>query len=207
MQRISYFGLKRSNRPLASFTLIELLVVIAIIGILAALTLFAAQGVMNMAARSRAKGEIQAMSTALESYKTDNGAYPSVNTLASTNVYATVDPSTAGNNYQLSSQLLYQALASKINFTDTALSAASPATGKAYMSFKTTQLGNYKPGSGSTYIQDPWNYSYGYNTGDNAVPQANPPYSGTGFFDLWSTGGLVGAKETNINTWISNWAQ
>jgi len=59
------------------FTLIELLIVIAIIAILASLVLAAAGSVQKKGARSRAEGEIAALGAALESYKADNGDYPS----------------------------------------------------------------------------------------------------------------------------------
>jgi hypothetical protein len=79
------------------------------------------------------------------------------------------------------------------------------------MSFKVNQLGNATAaagtaGAGSTYIRDPWGYSYGYSTGNSTTSY---PYNGTGFFDLWSTGGITVAKMTATpsltNTWISNW--
>jgi prepilin-type N-terminal cleavage/methylation domain-containing protein len=206
---------RRACHRLASFTLIELLTVIAIIGILAALTLMAGEAVMNHAARSRASSEIQAMSTAIESYKADNGTYPSADTFASTNQYSAVDPSTAmGNNYQTSSQILYQALAGKTNFLDTPV-AGGP---KSYMTFRRNQVGNSSTAAGtgagattSTYVQDPFGNSYGYYTGDVPVPpattQQNPPYKGTGFFDLWSTGGLIGGAQANTAAWLANWTQ
>jgi len=59
------------------FTLIELLVVISIIAILASLVLSAAGYVQKKGARSRAEGEIAALSAALENFKADNGDYPS----------------------------------------------------------------------------------------------------------------------------------
>ncbi len=58
------------------FTLIELLVVMAIILILAGLVLSATGGIQKKAARSRAEGEIAALGTALESFRSDNGDYP-----------------------------------------------------------------------------------------------------------------------------------
>jgi prepilin-type N-terminal cleavage/methylation domain-containing protein len=204
---------RRACHRLASFTLIELLTVIAIIGILAALTLMAGEAVMNQAARSRAKSEIQAMSAALESYKADNGTYPLTNTFSGTNAYATVDPSVLPNNYEYSSQLLYEALSGKINFEDTPVAGGA----KSYMAFKKNQLGNYTAtansgysGSTSTYVQDPFGNPYGYYTGDTNVPPQNPPYNGGGFFDLWSTGGLIGGgsgTETNSAAWLANWTQ
>ena len=60
-----------------AFTLIELLVVISIIAILAALVLSAASFVQKKGARDRASAEIAALGAALESFKADNGDYPS----------------------------------------------------------------------------------------------------------------------------------
>ena len=60
----------------AAFTLIELLTVIAIILVLAGLLLHIAGNANTKASLARAQAEIQAMSSALESYKTDNGTYP-----------------------------------------------------------------------------------------------------------------------------------
>ena len=69
-------GCSRAARPVAGFTLIELLVVIAIIAILASLVLAAAGYVQKKGATSRAQAEIAALGAALESYKADNGDYP-----------------------------------------------------------------------------------------------------------------------------------
>jgi len=178
-----------------------------IIAILTALTLAAASGVMNAAARGRAKGEIQAMSSALESYKIDNGIYPTnAVLLGGTTGNYSLNPSVAAGTYQQSSQALFEALAGRTNYADTQV-------GKSYMTFKITQLGNSTTTAGTayaastaTYIQDPWNYSYGYSTGDGTA--VNVPCNGTNFYDLWSTGGLTATTTGNsapTNTWISNW--
>src|SRR5665213_1255974 len=60
----------------SAFTLVELLVVIAIIGVLASMVLAAAGFAQKKGARSRAEAEIAAIGAALESYKVDNGDYP-----------------------------------------------------------------------------------------------------------------------------------
>lgn len=67
---------KADSRGRDGFTLLELLVVIAIIAILAALVLSTAGFVQRKGATSRAEAEIAALSAALESYKADNGDYP-----------------------------------------------------------------------------------------------------------------------------------
>jgi prepilin-type N-terminal cleavage/methylation domain-containing protein len=186
-------------RSLSSFTLIELLVVMAIIAILASLILYAGNAVIIKGQRSRAAAEIQAMSTALEGYKTDNGIYPPTTALTlTTNNYATTDPNGAAGAYQQSSQILYQALSGQTNFLDTTV------VGKAYMSFKANQLGNATAATGTTAPNS--TYSTGTSTGGGTT---NFPYNGNGFFDLWSTGGITLAKETAnaslTNAWISNW--
>jgi len=192
MYRVSSVTLRRSYFRVSSFTLVELLAVIAIIALLAGLTLVAGGSVLKSAARTRAKNEIQAMSSGLENYKVDNGVYPAY--IMTGPPYGN-DPSTSGGVYQLSSQLLYQALSGKVNYTD-------PSTGtNFYMPFKPGQLASL---NNNTYVKDPFGFSYGYSTGDGAN---NIPYNGAGFFDLWSTAGTTGGATQSTNTWIVNWKQ
>ena len=95
--------MKKSHR--AGFTLIELLIVMAIIATLASLVLSAAGYVQKKGARSRAEAEIAALGAALESYKADNGDYPSNNSpnystpSANTNLVAALMPSGGGKVY------------------------------------------------------------------------------------------------------------
>jgi len=196
-------------KPSDSFTLIELLVVMAIIGILMGLVLYAGNAMIVKSMRSRSSAEIQAMSTANEGYKTDNGIYPQSDGVLLTNSAA--NPYNDGTydgtstEYQTNSTLLYIALSGQSNF------AATPAAGaKVYMSFKANQIGN--PTAAYSYIADPWRSAYGYSTGSIAgATTTNYPYNGGGFFDLWSTGGVtvaqVTAKSGLTNAWLSNWTQ
>ncbi len=203
----SLFG-RQNRKALHSFTLVELLVVIGIIAILASLTLAASGTVWTKAARARASSEIAAMSTALESYKVDNGIYPpSTNLYGPPSVAYPLNSSVAGGTYQVSSQIIYQNLSGQVNFLDDPVSGT-----KVYMSFKANQLGNAKTAKGTsssatsaTYVKDPWGYSYGYSTGGTASTYY--PYNGSGFFDLWSTGGVLADKGTiyATNTWVGNW--
>jgi general secretion pathway protein G len=81
------------------FTLIELLVVIAIIAVLASLVLAAAGSVQKKGARSRAEAEIKAVEAALESYKADNGDYPSNSLAGSSNLVSALMPTNGGKVY------------------------------------------------------------------------------------------------------------
>lgn len=194
-----------------SFTLIELLVVIAIIAILVGLSVAAGSAVIKNAMRNRSTAEIQAYATKLEDYKSDNGAYPPTSTIAllTNTPYEASDGSQAGAVYQQASQQVYMALSGKTNYLDSGGSV------KTYMSFKTSQVGNaataantaYSAGS-SSYVKDPWGYSYGYSTGTGeGGGTTNYPFNGQYNFDMWSTaGGLVGPPNTqNTNSWISNY--
>jgi general secretion pathway protein G len=92
------------HRRTAGFTIVELLIVIVVIGILAAITIVAYNGVQSRARDTLRVEGIAKIRNALELYKIDNGAYPSAinsNTASTGNVYpgggwevAQVTPST-----------------------------------------------------------------------------------------------------------------
>jgi len=195
---------KAGKKRLHSFTMVELLVIMAIIGILTAITLQAVSALMAAASRSRAAAEIKGMESSLDGYKTDNGTYPVAANMATTD-YPKNDGSTLTSPYTVSAQILYSALSGKTNFLDAPIAGI-----KSYSPFKVGQLGNSSApagttGSGVTYIQDPWTYAYGYSTGTTN----SAPYNGTGFFDLWSTAGLLTSTPkfaiTNTAAWKTNW--
>jgi len=58
------------------FTIVELLIVIVVIGILAAITIVAYNGVQKRASDSRRKSDIELIAKALEMYYIDVGRYP-----------------------------------------------------------------------------------------------------------------------------------
>jgi type II secretion system protein G len=58
------------------FTIVELLIVIVVIGILAAITIVAYNGVQGRANDTAIQSDLQAISTKLELYKADFGVYP-----------------------------------------------------------------------------------------------------------------------------------
>jgi type II secretion system protein G len=62
------------------FTIVELLIVIVVIGILAAITIVAYNGIQSRARDTARTSGINGVQKALELYRVDNGAYPSVGT-------------------------------------------------------------------------------------------------------------------------------
>ena len=151
----------RTRAVLRAFTIIELLVVIAIIIILAGLILSTVGYVQKKGARSRAEAEIAAMSAALESYKADNGIYPSTPNTISLTAMAAVDNGSVSGSYASATLDLYTLLTG-----DTTHDGTSAAT-KSYMTFKPQMLGRQSrsvPISSSnkiTSISDPFGNSYG----------------------------------------------
>lgn len=216
--------MKKRRQP--GFTLIELLTVIAIILVLAGLLIGIAGWAQKEAAKKRAQSEIQAISGALESYKADNGAYPSdvagsgssiyTNALYSNGNNVAYDP-LVGNAtaYQNACAVLYQAITGDgnnmlIGSTGSNSIGKFGTCGKCYMALKPAQTGtntNGPNGGSIIYIVDPFGYCYGYstamaNTGTNGF---NPT------FDLWSTCGTTGTTSslttgTQVQgVWVTNW--
>src|SRR4029450_7760776 len=97
LARIRSSGLTSPStfRAGGAFTLIEVLIVIAIIIVLAGLVLSTVGYVQKKGARSRAETEIAAMSAACESYKADNGIYPSSTPTNTLNARTDLDSSAA----------------------------------------------------------------------------------------------------------------
>jgi prepilin-type N-terminal cleavage/methylation domain-containing protein len=219
--RRDLFGIRHSVTPSSfvlrhssfsarrAFTLIELLVVIAVIIVLAGLVLSTVGYVQKKGARSRAETEIAAMSAACESYKADNGVYPTDtvnNTTNNLNARTYLDPSDPA--YSAASLFLYEKLMGV-----TSGNRSETPSGRTYLTFKPNMLLPAPPSTADvTAIRDPFGNSYGYSTIAN--PTANPsPSPGVGYnptFDLWSTAGIAASPTpappaTQQDLWIKNW--
>ena len=187
----SSFVIRHSSfRVSAAFTLIELIVVTTVIIILTGLVLSTVGYVQKKGARARAETEIAAMSAACESYKADNGVYP---TDASTTEVLNSTTSFNPTNYQSASLYLYKQLSGD------ATGNRQP-SGKSYMAFKPNMLLPAPPSTATvTAIADPFGNSYGYSTMMAATGSGG--YNPT--FDLWSTAG--GTTANDVLKWIKNW--
>ncbi|MES2875909.1 MAG: type II secretion system protein [Patescibacteria group bacterium] len=64
------------KKTTSAFTIVELLIVIVVIGILAAITITAFNGIQNRAEMTKTVTAVRAYQKALSMYKTENGTYP-----------------------------------------------------------------------------------------------------------------------------------
>jgi prepilin-type N-terminal cleavage/methylation domain-containing protein len=67
--------IRRARRDDSGFTLIELLIVIVILGILAAIVVFAVNGIQNRGVQAACKADVETVTVAAEAYDAQNGHY------------------------------------------------------------------------------------------------------------------------------------
>ena len=174
----------------SAFSLVELLVVISIIIILAGLILSTTGYVRKKGARARAETEIAAMSAACESYKADNGIYPS-----DANTISLTATNTDSATYSAASLALYKFISGDSD-------ADRVVDQKSYFTFKPNMLAPAGGTGAITAILDPFGNSYGYSTSKNPNVNVNAA-TASGYnptFDFWST-----VNSTDQNQWIKNW--
>ncbi len=209
------------------FTLIEMLVVMAVIAILAAILLNLNGLVQSKAARTRADGEMKAISAGCEAYKADNGTYPQDST---TDALDPRDTATTGGDpnssaYRNANLFLYKQLSGDLNANERNEPTGTPPEPKNYLpDFFTPQRLQVNANSpvGTVgrvlYIKDPYGNPYGYSTKGLSAEQTfraavvtnaqaprptNQGYNPT--FDLWSTAGKKDNPLINANVWVKNW--
>lgn len=68
--------MKHTSRPRIGFTLLELVVVIIVLGLLAAIVAPQVLGRVSDARTTAAQTQVELLGTALDSYRLDNGSYP-----------------------------------------------------------------------------------------------------------------------------------
>lgn len=75
----------KQNKQPSGFTIVELLIVIVVIGILAAITIVAFNGIQQRGRDSQRVSDITTIKKSLELFHAQNGYYPNVAQLTSTN--------------------------------------------------------------------------------------------------------------------------
>src|SRR5665647_1926715 len=81
------------------FTIVELLIVIVVIGILAAITIVAYNGIQARAENATTISTVEAYRKALLQYAIDNGSYPTIGGFCLGNQYPVLNGTTAGCRY------------------------------------------------------------------------------------------------------------
>lgn len=79
LSNMEYFN-KSMKRTSSGFTIVELLIVIVVIGILAAITTVAYNGIQQRSRDAQRSSDIATLQKALEMYHVDNGGYPTCST-------------------------------------------------------------------------------------------------------------------------------
>lgn len=74
--------MNRRHTPSTGFTIVELLIVIVVIGILAAITIVAYNGVQTRAFNTRVQSDVKNVQKIVEAYNAINGTYPSTGSLS-----------------------------------------------------------------------------------------------------------------------------
>lgn len=215
------------KRALSAFTLIEMLTVMAIIAVIASLVVAVNGLVSQKAAKARAEGEIQAITAAAESYKADNGIYPTHSdtseafegqSAVTDNIDPRRDMNPLDRKYQLSSLYLYSQLSGDLT-GPRGPDGKPDADSKVYFPFKPEMLGTEKNKSKEIekvlYLQDPFGQSYGYSTAAASAEAeyqrelrrnpstkrgSDPKGYNSATFDLWSTGGTANKSSTSGST-------
>jgi prepilin-type N-terminal cleavage/methylation domain-containing protein len=67
--------IRKAKREESGFTLIELLIVITILGVLAAIVVFAVNGITDKGTTSACKADVKTVTVAAEAYYAKNGSY------------------------------------------------------------------------------------------------------------------------------------
>lgn len=80
--------MRTKSKRTSGFTIVELLIVIVVIGILAAITVVAYNGVQARARDSKRQNDIAEIQIALELYKIDKGVYPPTTVTTGGNGYS-----------------------------------------------------------------------------------------------------------------------
>lgn len=71
------FNMKKMNKRAKGFTLTEILIALAIVAIMGTFVTLSFMGNVDKANVQKLKGDLNTLKTALQSYKIDNGTYPS----------------------------------------------------------------------------------------------------------------------------------
>jgi prepilin-type N-terminal cleavage/methylation domain-containing protein len=133
------------------FTIVELLIVIVVIGILAAITIVAYNGVQSRARNSAAQSATENMAKKIEAFNAATGAYPVNNTTSNTTA-------------QLATQ-------HESSLTGSGLTIGTPTAANGSNTVKVELCGATAPGAGVTATgYKVWRWDYTTNAAQTGTP-------------------------------------
>lgn len=170
----------------AGFTIVELLIVIVVIGILAAITIVAYNGVQVKARDSARIAKVKSISKAIELYHTDNGRYPQI--LDGVGWETTCGSQTENWGHCDRNNILATALAPYMKIDPTSLSDATQ--GNYFYHYTSQAADNYQTYGlmvrleGNSGQNDGGYYTTAYEVGPKPA-YCMSKYTGTGA--IWTT--------------------
>lgn len=170
----------RKSRKISNpgFTLIEVLVVMGIILILAGIVVGVQRGVYHKQSQAKARGEMQAIATALESYKLKYGDYP----------WLGDDTGGTGLFLHLTGQQVMRPKSGTnavgVQMVDVDELVARPVIAADKLKVAETS-------SGREYFQDPWGNAYRYYYIDSSATPNDDERLGPGGWADWDQPGFL----------------
>jgi len=161
------------------FSLIELLVVVAIIVILGGIVIGALSKVKDSQAKKLTQVNLQNISQHVESYKTDNGAYPVGETLITVELYKALSGDLSGQGEDPTEEIYWPDLLRK----DSAIVGIT---------------------RGQRTILDGYGQSYRYRSALDIDGDLNELVKNDGAFDIWSIGPDNEPSDENIDSKADN---
>lgn len=174
----------------SGFTIVELLIVIVVIGILAAITIVAYNGVQDRAHDTAVKSDLTTIAKKIQLYNADNGNYPTnlkpLNTNAANALYSfSIDQDSLATSPQKTANLFYcvDSTTAPTKFLLTFISKS----GNDFYIGSDNSLGQYtgttvwtSPANACGSVSDGWTVAgqYGYNNGGSGG-------SGTTYSTQW----------------------
>ena len=159
--------------------MIELLVVVAIIVILGGIVIGALSKVKDSQAKKLTQVNLQNISQHVESYKTDNGAYPVGETLITTELYKALSGDLSGQGEDPTEEIYWPDLLRK----DSAIVGIT---------------------RGQRTILDGYGQSYRYRSALDIDGNPNDLVKNDGAFDIWSIGPDKEPSDENIDSKADN---
>jgi prepilin-type N-terminal cleavage/methylation domain-containing protein len=187
-----------TNKSRQGFTIVELLIVIVVIGILAAITIVAYNGIQQRARISSVTSALAQSAKKLALYQVDNGSYPATGSLALAGV---TDSQSVSYQYTGSaSTFCLTATNGNVSYLSTAVSSPAPGGCPGHGQGGVAAITNLVADPNAEAGASAWTVgSWGTGgAGNKTVGSASGAYSGTSSFRMSWTSAATGGEPYTI---------